>query len=233
MGIFIASLVSLWLLAAAVVGIQIARLWKLNLVTVGAMTVAQAYRASRRGAVIAFVAMVVLSWPLWLEVNMYDRAVFRDGKLVQVFDSGTVMFQRTWDKTTVRSEAVTLSNGEISAGTAVEMQCPGVVTTNGVLIITIDGRNDRDNTLKRLEYCLRSGMRVDMIGYPPSIVKKVVGESPQFDELCRTAKKLPIEENGDGTYRLKAKRNVLEIAEKISEDLWSRFGIRIVDVDIR
>jgi hypothetical protein len=64
-------------------------------------------------------------------------------------------------------------------------------------------------------------------------MKKVVGESPRFDELCQTAKMLSTEESGDGTSRLKAKRKVLEVAEKISEDLWSRFGIRIVDVDFR
>ncbi len=225
----ILSLVILWSLAACVLGSQIARLWSLDLTFVGAMTIAQAYRASRRAILGSLVALIILSWPLWLEVNMYDRAVFKDSKLVHVFDSGTVMFQRTWDKTTAGSEVVTLSGGEISKGTAVEMQCQ----TNGVLIITIDGKNDRDSTLKRLEYGLTSGMRMEMIGYPSSIVKKVVGESPRFDELCRTAKKLSDEETGDGTYRLKAKREVLEMAEKISGDLWSRFGIRIIDVDFR
>ena len=227
MSIFIIALVGLWVLAAVVLSGQIVRVWRLDFATVGAMTVSQVCRTSRRGAVITFMALVTLSWPLWLEISFWDRAVFRDGKLVRVIDSGAVMLQGTWNKTTAGADVFTLMGAEASL-TTVE-----ITASNAILLIAINGNNDRDSTLRRMEYCLGSGMRVDMIGYPPSIVKKVVGESPQFDELCRTAKMLSIEENSDGTSRLKTKRKVLEIAEKMSEDLWSRFGIRIVDVDIR
>jgi hypothetical protein len=231
--IFIIALIGLWILAAVAMVSQIARLWNLNPVLVGAMTIAQAVRASRRGAIIAFVALATLSWPLWLEISVWDRAVFRDGKLVRIFDSGAVMLQGTWDKTTAGAEVVSLLSGVVGVGTVVEMPCPKDGSTNGVLVITIDGKNDRDSTLKRLEYGLTSGMRMEMIGYPPFIVKKVVGESSQWDSLCQTAKKLSDVEKGDGTSRIKAKQEVLEIAETISKDLWSRFGIRIIDVDYR
>lgn len=236
MSIFIIALIGLWVLAACVIGSQFARLWMLNRVTVGAMTIAQAYRASRRAILGSLVALIILSWPLWLEVNLYERAVFRDGKLVRVFDSGAVMLQRTWDRTTAGADVVLLSRGVVGVGTVVEMQCPSTDgQTNAVLIITIDGKNDRDDITKRVEYCLKSGVSEDAEyrGYSPSIVKRVVSESSQWDSLCRTAKMLSTEENSDGTSRLKAKRKVLEIAEKFSVDLWTRFGIRIIDVDFR
>lgn len=236
MSIFIIALVGLWVLAAVVLSSQMARVWRLDFATVGAMTVSQVCSASRRGAIITFTALVTLSWPVWLEINCQDRAVFRDGKLVRIFDSGAVMLQHTWNDASVGADVVLLSSGVVDVGTAVEMQCPSSDgQTNGVLIVMIDGKNDRDDIAKRLEYCLKSGVREDAEykGYSPSIVKRVVRESSQWDSLCRTAKKLPIEENGDGTTRLKAKQEVLEIAEKISGDLWSRLGIRIVDVDFR
>ncbi len=228
--IFVVSLMILWFLAALSLAVQVKRIWRLNFGVVGAMTIAQVYHASRRGLIVVFVSLTTLSWPLWLEVNLHERAVFRDGKLVRVIESRTVMFQQTWYKTTAEADVVLLSRGVIGAGTVVEMPCPGNDATNGVLIIKIDGRNHRDDIAKRLEYCLKSGVSE---GYSPSIVKRVVSESSQWDSLCRMAKKLPIEEKGDGTTRLKAKREVLEIAEKISVDLWSRFGIRIIDVDYR
>ena len=207
MSIFIITLVGLWVLAVVVLSGQMARIWRLDFATVGAMTVSQVCRTSRRGAVITFMALITLSWPLCLEINVWDRAVFRDGKLVRVFDSGAVMLQGTWNKTTAGADVASLTDGEISAGTAVEIQCPGNGATNGVLIIKIDGRNQLDDILKRLGYCHNHKWSIEegeYRWYVPSIVKRTVSESAKFDELCQSAKKLSIEEKGDGTSRLKA-----------------------------
>ncbi len=227
---FIGFSVSLWFVAAIVLSSQIVRIWSLDFATVGTMTIAQVYHASRRGLIVVFVALVVLSWPLWLEINCWDRAIFRDGKLVRVIESGTVMSQRTWDRITSEDSVFVLMHGA-EGYTKVDIQCPGYASQD--LIVTIDCKNGRDDVLKRLEFSSKAGIKKDQSGYVQPIVKQVIGESPKFDELCRTAKKLSIEENGDGTSYLKAKRELFEIAEKISEDLWSRLSIRIIDVDFR
>ena len=238
MSIFIVSLVTLWFVAAIVLGSQMVRIWRLDFAKIGAMTIAQVYKASRRRLIVMSVALVMLSWPLWLEVTLKDYAVFRDGKLVQVFDSGTVMFQRTWDTAVIGAKVTVLSYGEIRAGNTFEMPCPGDGSTAHVVVITIDGRNGRDDIIKRLEYCLNSGVKEDMRWHVPSIIVKriVEGDPSEFAAICSAGRKLSFEDKGgekDGTSRLKAKRALLESAENISENLWSRFGIRIIDVGYR
>lgn len=234
MSITIGCLVVLWLLSLVLVVIQSARICFLDFATVGAMTIAQVYHASRRGIIVVFTALVTLSWPLWLEINVWDRAVFREGKLVRVIDSGTVMFQKTWDKTT-SEDVFLLMSGAADSGTKVDVQCPGDSTE--VLIVTIDCKNGRDDVLKRLEFCSKVGVKKEPYGYVSSIVRHIIaGDPSKFDALCLAGRKLSLEDKGgekDGTSRLKAKRALLEVSDEISKELWSRFGIRIIDVDFR